>query len=125
RGGGCYVKYAPGTGLFTLIADDGNSIAGAIAPGAAGTVANSQCTLNPANSSVAGNGNTLTVVAALTFQTAFAGQRHIWMQAVDYNNLSTNWLVYGVWFPTQSAVNAAPWYRIFDPFSGSYLYSFD
>ena len=123
RPGGCYVKYAPGTGLFTLIADDGNSIAGTAAPGSAGSVSNSQCTLNAASSSVTGNGNTLTVVASLTFQPSFAGQRHIWMQAVDYNNLSTNWLVYGVWFPTQTTVNAIPWYRIYDPFSNSYLYS--
>jgi uncharacterized protein (TIGR03437 family) len=47
------------------------------------------------------------------------------MQAVDYNNLSTNWLVYGVWFPTQTTVNATAWYRIYDPFSNSYLYSAD
>ena len=125
RAGGCYVKYAPGTGLFTLIADDGNSIAGIAAPGSATSLSNSQCTLDAANSSVTGSGNTLTVVAALTFQPTFTGQRHIWMQAVDYNNVSTNWLVYGVWLPTQTTVHASPWYRIYDPFSDSYLYTFD
>ncbi len=125
RGGGCYIKYAPGTGLFALIADDGNSVAGTTTPGSATSIANSQCTLNAANSSVTGSGNTLTVVASLTFQPTFTGQRHIWMEAVDYNNISTNWLIYGVWFPTQTTVNAGPWYRIYDQFSNSYLYTFD
>src|ERR1035441_4500236 len=65
RPGGCYLKYAPATGLFTLIADDGNSIAGTAAPGSATSIANSQCSLNAVSSSVTGSGNTLTVVAAL------------------------------------------------------------
>ncbi len=125
RLGGCYIKYTPGSGLFTLIADDGNSVAGTTAAGSASNISNSQCTLNAANSSVSGNATTLTVVASLTFKPAFTGQRHIWMQAVDYNNLSTNWLVYGVWFPAQTTVNAGPWYRVYDPFSNSYLYTFD
>ncbi len=125
RGGGCYVQYTPGTGLFTLIANDGTSVAGTVAPGTAGSAANSQCTLNGAGSSVTGSANTLTVVVSLTFSASFTGQRHIWMQAVDYNNLSTNWLVYGVWLPTQTTVSAGPWYRIYDPFSASYLYTFD
>ncbi len=125
RKGGCYIKYAPATGLFTLIGDDGNSIAGSIAPGTMGAISNSQCILHGANSSVTGSGATLTMVVALSFQPTFTGQRHIWMQAVDHNNLSTNWLVYGVWFPAQTTVGASPWYRIYDPFFGNYLYSFD
>ncbi len=125
RGGGCYIKYAPGSGLFTLIADDGNSIAGSAAPGSATSLSNSQCTLNTGSSSVSGNGNNLTVIASLTFKPTFTGQKHIWVQAGDYSNYSTNWLVYGVWFPTTVNVNAAPWYRVYDPFSNTYLYSFD
>jgi uncharacterized protein (TIGR03437 family) len=125
RAGACYVKYAPNTHLFTLIADDGNSVAGTVAPGAPGSISNGQCTLNGSGSSVTGNGAALTVVAALTFQPTFTGQRHIWMQAADSNNVSTNWLVYGVWFPTRTTANAIPWYRIYDPNSKSYLYSAD
>jgi uncharacterized protein (TIGR03437 family) len=125
RGGGCYVKYAPGTGLFTLVADDGNNVAGTTAPGSSTNVSNSQCTLNAASSSATGNGNNLTLVVVLTFSASFGGQRHIWMQASDYNNLSTNWLVFGVWFPTQTSVTTGPWYRFYDPFSNSYLYSAD
>ncbi len=125
RIGGCYVKYAPVTGLFTLVADDGTAVAGTTAPGSGVNISNSQCTLNAAASSATGSGNNLTVVASLTFTAAFSGQRHIWMQAVDYNNLSTNWLVYGVWFPATTTVTAGPWYRIYDPFSKSYLYSAD
>jgi uncharacterized protein (TIGR03437 family) len=123
RTGGCYVKYAPAMNLFTLIADDGNSVAGTTAPGSPGNVSNSQCTVVGANSSVTGNGTTLTVNVLLNFPfTGFAGQKHIWMQAVDYNNLSTNWLVYGVWFPSFNTFNTtAPFYRVYDPFSKSYL----
>jgi len=118
-------KYAPGTNLLTLIADDGNSVAGTTTPGSSTNIANSQCTLNAANSSATGNGNNLTLVVSLTFTSSFGGQRHIWMQASDYKNISSNWLVYGVWFPTQTSVTAGPWYRIYDPFSNSYLYSAD
>lgn len=125
RAGGCYVKYAPGTGVFTLIANDGNSVAGTAAPGTQNTMSNSQCTLNAVTSSVSGSGNNLTIVASLTFQPSFTGQRHIWMQAVDYNNNTTNWLVYGVWFPTQTTFSTGPWYRIYDPNSNSFLYSSD
>jgi uncharacterized protein (TIGR03437 family) len=125
RGGGCYIKYAPGTGLFTLIADDGNSVAGTTDPGSSTNIANSQCTLNAAGSSATGSGNNLTLIVSLTVSASFGGQRHIWMQASDYNNLSTNWLVYGVWLPTQTSVTSGPWYRIYDPFSKSYLYSAD
>jgi len=121
RGGGCYVKYAPGTGLFTLIADDGSSVAGTTAPGSGTNISNSQCTLNAAASPVTGSGNNLTVAASLTFQPTFTGQRHIWMQASDYYNNTTNWLVYGAWFPTQTSVNAFGFYRIYDPNSHSYL----
>ncbi len=125
RSGGCYIKYGPGTGLFTLIADDGIGVAGTTAPGSSVNISNSQCTLNAAGSSATTSGTTLTLVVPLTFSSSFTGQRHIWMQAVDYNNLSTNWLVYGVWFPTATSVNAVPWYRIYDPYSNSYLYSAD
>ncbi len=125
RAGGCYIRYAPGTDLFTLIGDDGNSVAGTTIPGSTVNISNSQCTLNAASSSATGNGNNLTLVAALTFSPTFTGQRHIWMQAADYNNFSTNWLVYGVWNATQTTVNANPWYRIYDPFSNSYLYTAD
>src|ERR1017187_4307965 len=93
--------------------------AGTAMAGSATSIYNSQCTLNAANSSMTGSGNTLTVVTALTFHPSFTCQRHIWMQAVDYHNVSTNWLVYGVWLPTQTTVNASPWYRIYDPFSSS------
>jgi uncharacterized protein (TIGR03437 family) len=125
RSGGCYIKYAPGTGLFTLIADDGNSIAGTTLPGSSTNISNSQCTLNAANSSATGSGNNLTLVVSLTFSASFTGQRHIWMQAVDYNNMSSNWLIYGVWFPAATTANTGAWYRLYDPFSKSYLYSFD
>ncbi len=125
RTSGCYVKYSPATGLFTLIADDGSSIAGTAAPGSSTNISNSSCTLNAANSSATGSGNTLTIVASLTFSASFGGQRHIWMQAIDNNNLSTNWLVYGVWFPAATTVTATPWYRISDPYSKTYLYTSD
>ncbi len=125
RGGSCYLKVSPAPGTFTLIADDGSSVAGTSAGGSLTNISNSQCTLNVAQSSVTNAGATVTVVAALTFSSTFTGQKHIWMQAVDTNNVTTNWLVYGVWFPGTTTVLATPWYRIYDPFSKTYLYSSD
>ncbi len=125
RTGGCYIKYTPATSLFSLIADDGSGVAGAAAPGSTTTLSNSQCSLNAAASTATGSGTTLTVVAALTFSASFTGQRHIWMQASDYNNLSTNWLVYGAWFPTTTKVSTVNWYQVYDPNSKTYLYTSD
>lgn len=125
RAGGCYIKYAPATGIFTLIADDGIGVGGTTLAGSTVNISNSQCMLNAASSNAAGTGNNLTVVANLTFAPSFGGQRHIWMQASDYANQSTNWLVYGVWFPIQTSLTTPNWYRIYDPNSKSYLYSAD
>jgi hypothetical protein len=44
--------------------------------GAAGTLPNSQCTINVGASSVSASGNNLTLNLALTFESAYAGAKN-------------------------------------------------
>src|ERR1039458_10466882 len=66
-----------------------------LTPGS-GSQQNSQCTLNGAGSSVSASGNTLTLNLALTFLTAFAGAKNIYMQAVNPNGTAA-WQLEGSW----------------------------
>jgi hypothetical protein len=71
---------------------------GPLTPGVAGTVSNSQCTLNAATSSVSGSGNVLTLKVGLTFATAFAGVQQAYMYAIDLSGLETaGWQDRGTW----------------------------
>src|SRR5579884_2312357 len=76
----CDVTYLASTGRFYLGSDDMHSWIGGLAPGAAGTLSNSQCTLNGATSLVGLSGNNLTITLNLTFAQAFIGQK----QALAY-----------------------------------------
>jgi len=68
----CSVTYIAAQKVFALSSDAGTASAGTLAPGQASTVANSQCTLNGAGSSVTLSGNSLTMVVSLQFNAAFA-----------------------------------------------------
>lgn len=68
----CAVTYIAQQNLFALLNDAGVGYAGALSPGQAANVSNSQCTLSGSGSSVALSGNTLTMVVSLQFGIAFA-----------------------------------------------------
>ncbi|MDQ2946770.1 MAG: hypothetical protein M3Y27_12625 [Acidobacteriota bacterium] len=103
----CYVQYNRPTNTLYLVDDTGGGYAGAVAAGSAGTVQNSQCSLNGAASSASGVGNTLTVSVALTFKPAFAGTKAIFSQARSAGGLSSNWQNKGTWFTATSVVPSA------------------
>ena len=93
----CYFLYYPGSRMFYLANDASNGWAGTIIIGTSGTVQNSQCTLNAATSSVSGSGNNLTLNVALTFQSAFSGNKNVYLDAWDANNQSSGWQQKGTW----------------------------
>src|SRR5205814_1822625 len=67
-------------------------------PGTAGTLQNSQCSLNVGSSSVSGSGNNLTVTVAVTFKSSFAGQKNLYSIATDNNYaVYSSWKQLGVW----------------------------
>ena len=68
----CAVTYVAAQNVFQLLNDAGSASAGAVAPGQAASVTNSQCTLSGTGSSMQVVGTTLTLVANLYFNPTFA-----------------------------------------------------
>ena len=66
-------------------------------PGAAITLQNSQCSVNVASTTVASNGNTLTLTLAMTFKAAYAGPKNVYMYATDVSGSNSGWQQLGSW----------------------------
>jgi hypothetical protein len=92
----CLLYYNVAGNQISLAQDSGTTWMAA-APGAATTLQNSQCSLNVAGTSVALNGNTLTLNLAITFRHAFAGAKNIYMYAADVSGSNSGWLQRGTW----------------------------
>ena len=86
-----------------LLNDGATAWLGPVTPGAAGTVQNSQCTVNGANSSVVASDNTVTLNLALIFQAAFAGAKNIYANASSTGELTSGWNKLGNWTVTSAA----------------------
>ncbi len=71
-------------------------------PGQRRHVENSYCTLNAAGSSIRGSGANLTINAALTFKTVFAGAKNLYLLAGDSAGAITNWQARGTWTATSN-----------------------
>ncbi len=99
QGGACYFQYIQSQNRLYLRNDAGTSWLGPVYPGSAGTVSNSQCSINAASSAVSGSGSSLLLDLAMTFQPAFAGSRNIYMYAADTTGLNSAWQVRGSWNP--------------------------
>ena len=95
----CYVFYQPQGNHLYLASNAGAWITPALTPGVAGTVSNSQCTLNAGSSSVSTAGNDLTLTIALSFNSAFVGSRNVYLNASGYSGLSSGWIKSGAWTP--------------------------
>ncbi len=98
----CLVYYNVGLNVINLLNDNGSSWLTA-APGAATTLANSQCSLNVASTTVVRNGNTLTLNLALMFKPAFAGAKNVYLHAVDVSGANGGWQQLGAWTVTSTA----------------------
>jgi protocatechuate 3,4-dioxygenase beta subunit len=98
----CYIAFVPSganAGTVYLVDDAGDAggpYSGMILPGN-GTVSNSQCSIAGASSSVTDTGNTITLVLAITFTGAFAGNKVIYMSAQDKSSVNSGWQALGTW----------------------------
>jgi hypothetical protein len=92
----CYVEYETSVNGLFLMNDAATGFLGPIAPGSAGTLQNSQCTLNGSGSSVSIAGSTLTVNASLTFKPAFTGPKTVFLFAYT-TTAFTGFLNAGAW----------------------------
>ncbi len=108
----CEMYYQPSTNQMGLLNDAGSAwTAGTV--GAATTLQNSQCSLNLATTSVTPSGNTMTLNPAITFTSAYAGAKNIYMYAADVSGSNTGWLQRGSWtvpdaVGTPAAVSVTP-----------------
>jgi len=76
----CYVRYQPSADMLSLLDNAGAQWIGPVAPGAATSLSNSQCTLNVAQTHVARPGiDRIDWTIPLRFEAAFAGLHPVWM----------------------------------------------
>jgi len=90
--GGAYIRYDRGVNRLYLMNDSGTSWLGGLAPGAAGTITNSQCTVNCAQCSATVSGIDFTLGLSITFKAAFAGVRKVYMYASSTAGQNTGWM---------------------------------
>ncbi len=96
----CYVAYAVQSNSVFLVDDAGDAggpFAGSMPLSGSGSVANNQCTVNAAGSSVTHNGNTLTLTLHLSFSSAFVGNKLLYTAARDTGNGTSGWQPLGTW----------------------------
>jgi len=105
----CQIQHRATTGLVRLMGDDGVTWGPFTAYGA-GTLSNSQCTLNLAASSATPSGNNLSVNFVITFTPAFGGATTIAMKAQSLTGATTGFLAKGTWTvgATVDAVSITP-----------------
>ena len=95
--GGCWTYFLMGSNQLALVNDAGNGVAGVLTPGSAGTMSNSQCSIDGPTSSAVGSGNTLALTLAVTFKASFSGTQTFYGLAVDDANLYNGWKTLGTW----------------------------
>jgi hypothetical protein len=94
--GACYLLWDKATSDVFLANDAGTAWLGPMPMAQAGTLSNSQCTLNLGSSSTSVSGNNLTLNLALTFTSSFAGTQQIWMYA-NNATVGSGWVERGTW----------------------------
>ncbi|MDW8131677.1 MAG: SBBP repeat-containing protein, partial [Bryobacterales bacterium] len=113
---GCLPHY-DGSRLW-LLDDTGSAWLGPLIPGSNGTLENSQCVLGGLGSAATASGNDLVLQLALTFKAGFAGNKTVYMQAIDWAGLDTRMQARGSW-TVGSGVNQPPVAVSVNPSSGS------
>jgi hypothetical protein len=95
----CSVLYYPITNRMFLYNDAGSgTLPQGLTPGVAGTVSNSQCTLNGGGSSVSKSGDTLTLNSAISFSSSFIGNKKVYLYAAGSKG-NTGLIAEGNWTP--------------------------
>lgn len=94
----CYITYSASTNSFALYRDSDAAFL-PIAPGAATSVENGNCTLSGTGLSVSGSGTQMTFTLPITFKTPFAGTRTIYASVSDFGGLASGWQAIGTWNP--------------------------
>jgi len=96
----CYLAYAAASNSLLLLDDGGDAggpfAGGMVLNGSAGTIQNSQCSVNGVGSSAVKSGNGLTLTLNITFKAALAGNRVVWVAGRDgAGGNNTDWQAMG------------------------------
>jgi hypothetical protein len=94
----CYVWVTPLIGTIWLASDAENWPLPQIL-GTAGTLQNSQCSVNVVSSSGTLSGHTYTLSLIITFQSGFTGAKNIYGYAGSLGGLDSGWQTLGTWTP--------------------------
>jgi len=103
---GIVVIHSRETGRLYLVNDAGSWYVGNCTPGAAGTLTNSQGTLDCSLTTVTGTGNDLTVNWNITPNASFAGTKNLYLFARDYADSTAGWEDKGDWTITSPSAVA-------------------
>ncbi|MEZ5404472.1 MAG: hypothetical protein R2729_32635 [Bryobacteraceae bacterium] len=96
--GGCYLAVVRASSTVLLVNDAGDAggpFAGTLTAPGSGSIANSQCRVDAAGSSVATFGGQVTVTLQMTFFGGFAGDRIVYAAARDQVGNSSGWQAAG------------------------------
>jgi uncharacterized repeat protein (TIGR01451 family) len=95
----CHGFYVRGSNALYLYNDTLSALIGPLAPGASGTLANSQCTVYGNTSSVgAGTGMDLAINIGLGLQSSYAaGAKNVYLLVVDNEGHNSGWVQTGSW----------------------------
>jgi hypothetical protein len=114
----CHGFYDRATGAFYLYNDALTVLQGPLTPGVAGTLANGQCSINGATSSVTGSGTDLTVTMTMSLLGSYgAGQQKLYTWTVDNAGTGTNWVLASTW--NGSSAPVAPTLPVVSPTSSA------
>ncbi|MBI4464276.1 MAG: hypothetical protein HY647_06185 [Acidobacteria bacterium] len=100
---GCVTFYVRAANQLFLMNDAGTATLGPATVGEAGTLSNSQCSVDLGDSSALTSWRNLTLNLALSFTAAFGGTKAVQMIAVDNAGLNSGWQMRGTW-----AVSGSP-----------------
>ena len=101
----CYIAFSQPLNVLYLVNDlgPGSGISAGLTLGGAGSVSNSQCTINAAGSSAVSSGTTLTLTLNVTYKTPFLGNKVIYLAAQDQAGNSTGWKTVGATIVPETA----------------------
>jgi len=96
----CYIYTVPASGAVYLANNADSGFSAPLTLGVAGTLQNSQCSINMGASSGVMSGNTYTMNLAITFQTGFTGAKGVFGYVLQTTGgLASGWQQLGTWTP--------------------------
>jgi hypothetical protein len=103
----CWLYYDMSGPALWLASDDASTWSSAPV-GSSNTLQNSQCSINAGGVSATGSGNTLSVQVPISFSSAFAGARTIYLRAIDTSGTNSGFSPVGSWTVASPAPVSAP-----------------